>query len=83
MAPARLQHVCNCIGDWFLASKLTLSVSKMKQMLFSLGQSISPVLYLNNYVTECVNNFKFLVCYNDNVLSWRLYTESVCKRVAN
>ena len=43
-APTRLQHVCNCIGDWFSANKLALSVFKTKQMLFSLRQSVSPVL---------------------------------------
>ena len=32
---------------------------------------------------ECVNNFKFLDCYIDNVLSWRLHAEFVCKKVAN
>ena len=82
-APARLQHVCDCIRDWFSASKLALSVSKTKQMLFSLRQSVSPVLYLNNYVIECVNNFKFLGCYINNALSWRQHTESVCKKVAS
>ena len=66
-APARLQHVCNCIGDWFSAKKLALSVSKTKQMLFSLRQSVSPGLYLNNSVIECLNNFKFLGCSVDNV----------------
>ena len=52
-------------------------------MLFSLRQFVSPVLYLNNSVIECVNNFKILGCKIDNVLSWRLHTESVCKKVAN
>ena len=42
-ASARLQHVCNCIGDWFSANKLEFSVSKTKQMLLSLKQSVSPV----------------------------------------
>ena len=52
-------------------------------MLFSLRQSVSPVLYLNKSVIEFVNNFKFLGCYIDNVLNWWLLTESVCKKVAN
>ena len=30
IASARLQHVCTCIGDWFSAIKLALSVSKMQ-----------------------------------------------------
>ena len=81
--PARLQLVCNCVGGWFSANKLALSVSKTKQMLYSLRQSVSSVLYLNNPVIECVNNFKFLGCYMDNVLSWRLHTESVCRKVTN
>ena len=33
-APVILQHVRNCIGDWFSANKLALSVPKTKQMLF-------------------------------------------------
>ena len=82
-APTRLQHISNCIGDWFSANKLALSVAKTKQMLFSLRQSVSPGLYLNSSVIECLNNFKFLGCYIDNVLSWRLHTESICNEVAN
>ena len=81
-APARLQHVRNCIGDWFSVNKLALSVSKRKQ-IFSLRQSVLSVSYLNNSVIECVNNFKFLGCYIDNVSSWQLHTESVCKKFAN
>ena len=81
-APARLQHVCNCIGDCFSSNKLALGVTKTKQFFF-FNQSVSPELYLNNSVIECVNNFKFLGCYIDNVLSWRLHIEFVCKKVAN
>ena len=62
-APARLQHVCKCIRNWFSANKLALSVSKTKQTLFSCRQSVPPVLYLNYSVIECVNSFKFLGCY--------------------
>ena len=71
------------IGDWFSANELALTISKTKQTLFSLRQSVAPVLYLNNSVIECVNNFKFLGCYIDNFLNWWLHTESVCKKIAN
>ena len=43
-APTRLQHVRISIKDWFSANKLALSVSKTKQMLYFLRQSVSPVL---------------------------------------
>ena len=52
-------------------------------MLFPLKQSVSSVSYLNNFVIECVNNFKFLDCYIDYVLGWRLHSASVRKKVAN
>ena len=32
--PARVQHECKCIENWFSANKLALSVFKTKQMFF-------------------------------------------------
>jgi hypothetical protein len=80
--PVRLQSTCTHIAAWFVANKLALNVGKTKHLLFSLKNTASPVLYLNDSLVESVTNFKFLGCYIDNMLGWRMHVENMCKKVS-
>ena len=44
-APAKLQNVCNCTGDWFSANKLALSVSKQNKCYF-LSDNLFHLYYI-------------------------------------
>lgn len=76
------------VSHWLTENKLSLNISKTKCMLFHhyqkekhISPDSIPLLELNGYKIDYVDEFKFLGITIDTSLSWKAHIDLTCKRV--
>ena len=71
----------NRLGQWFIANKLTLNLSKTCYMVFSSEKNEDIKLVINNTEIEKVKSCKYLGIYIDDELNWNVHIDYIFKKL--
>ena len=80
---SKVNNSLKCLNDWFLANKLSLSVSKTFHSVFSKSStdSNSPIVQIPGNVIQQVEYTKYLGMLVDDKLTWKKHIEYVYKKI--
>ena len=72
------------VGNWAIANRLTINVSKTKAMLISNTHNTIPEnqLILNDHILECVTDMKFLGIIIDDKLKYDLHIRNIRDKIS-
>ena len=72
------------ISRWFAANKLSLTVRKTKYMVFHTDRTLidCPVLKINNFTIELIQNFNFLGLHINNNLTWDSHQNHISLKIS-
>ena len=83
----KLNREQNNLHSWLLANRLSLNVSKTKNMIVGSGQRMSrtetePRVFINNQAINRVGSTKTLGVFIDENISWKTRIEQLSKKVS-